>query len=143
VSGSADTLLLSAASPDVLEGMEVNFPTPCWCDGDPNMQRYMAAVESVQGKSGRYSSFGVRGYAAVQLLKAALEAVGPKPTRAAVIDWLNKQSKFALGGLLPPDTTYVPDPNGYHRESNCSREYAVKGGKFVNVSNGWTCLDTN
>lgn len=143
VSGSADTLLLSAASPDVLEGMEVNFPTPAWVDPEPIMQRYKAAVESVQGKSGRYSSFGVRGYAAAMLLKAALQSAGPKPTREAVINWLNKQDKFTLGGLLPPDTTFVPGPNGFHRESNCSRQYAVRGGQFVNVSNGWTCLDTN
>jgi ABC-type branched-subunit amino acid transport system substrate-binding protein len=144
VSGSADQLMLSSASPSVLEGMEVNFPTPSWIDTDnPAIQQYNRSYAAVEGADARNSSFGIRGYIAAKLMEAAFRAVGPQLTRDAVISWLNSQSNFALGGLLPPDTTYVPDAQGFHQESKCSREYAIRNGQFVLVSpgDGWVCLD--
>lgn len=145
VSGSADSLILSSASASVLEGMEVNFPTPCWCDvGSPLVEQYLRSHAAVAGSAARHSSFGFRGYVAAKLMEAAFRAVGPQLTREAVIGWLDSQSNLTLGGLLPPDTSFVPTGQGFHPESNCSREYAIQGGQFVLVSpgDGWVCLDT-
>lgn len=145
VSGSADDMLLSSADAGVLEGMEVNFPTPSWVDTDnPAMQQYNRSYSAVAGANPRDSSFGVRGYTSGKLMEAAFRAVGPDLNREAVIAWLDGQDKFALGGLLPPDTSFVPTAQGFHRESNCSREYAIRNGQFVLASSGdgWICLDT-
>jgi len=145
VSGTADTLVLTSAAPEVLEGMEINFPTPCWCDtGSPAVDQYLRSHAAIAGPNARHSSFGVRGYASAKLMQAAFLGVGPELTREAVIEWLDSRKDFSLGGLLPPDTSYVPNAQGFHPESNCSREYAIKGGKFVLVSpgDGWVCLDT-
>lgn len=145
VSGSADTLMLSSASAAVLEGMEINFPTPCWCDvGSPAVDQYLRSHAAVAGPNARHSSFGVRGYLAAKLMEAAFRGVGPELTREAVIGWLDSQSSLTLGGLLPPDTSFVPTAQGFHPESNCSREYAIQGGQFVLVSpgDGWVCIDT-
>lgn len=145
VSGTADDLILSAADPSVIEGVEVNFPTPSWVDtANPAMQQYNRSYAAVAGPSARDSSFGVRGYIAAKLMEAAFRAGGPGLTRDAVITWLNSQKNFTLGGLLPPDTSFVPNAQGFHPESNCSRQYAIRGGEFVLVSpgDGWICLNT-
>lgn len=141
VSGTADTLILDAASADVLEGMEVNFPTPAWIDDTPAMAQYRRSHAAVGGGD-RHSSFGVRGYIAAKLMEFAFRSAGPELTREKVVDFLNSldAGDMDLGGLMPPDQTFVPDANGFHREPGCSRQYAISGGAFVLVSDGWTCI---
>lgn len=140
VSGTADTMVLDAASAEVLEGMEVNFPTPSWIDPSPLMEQYRRSHAAVGG-GGRHSSFGVRGYIAAKLMEFVFRSVGPELTREKVIDFLNGLGPGkALPGLLPPDQTFIPDANGNHLEPGCSRQYAIRGGQFQLVSDEWVCL---
>lgn len=141
-SGAADDDLLKAASPELLEGMVVNFPLPSWTDTTvPAVVQYKKDFEALAGRGARNSNFAMRAYVSIFLLKEAVEAVGENPTRRKVVDWLNSQEKFSLGGFLPPDTTFVPDGNGNHRESKCSQHYRVHNGKWESASKGWVCLD--
>lgn len=140
VSGTADTMVLDAASADVLEGMEVNFPTPSWTDPSPLIEQYRRS-HAAAGGGDRHSSFGVRGYTAAKLMEFAFRSVGPELTREKVIAFLNGLGPGeALPGLLPPDQTFVPDANGNHLEPGCSRQYAIRGGQFQLVSDEWVCL---
>lgn len=141
VSGTADTLVLDAASAEVLEGMEVNFPTPAWTDDSPVMAQYRRSHAAVGGGD-RHSSFGIRGYIAAKLMEFAFSSVGPELTREKVIAFLDSldAGEMDLGGLMPPDQTFIPDSNGFHREPGCSRQYVIRDSEFVLVSDGWTCI---
>lgn len=142
-SGAADDDLLRSASPELLEGMVVNFPLPSWTDTSvPAVVQYVRDFDAVNGKGARNSNFAMRAYVSIMLLKAAVEGVGQNPTRQKVVQWLNRKDKFTFGGLLPPDTSYLPDERGNHAESNCSQHYEIRGGKWKSASNGWVCLKT-
>lgn len=142
-SGSSDEALLKAAPADVLEGMEVNFPTASYVDrAVPGIREYWDVFDR-SGVRFTHGSLSVRGYAAAKLLTTALGAIGPEFDRQRLLEWLNRQDNITLDGVLPPDTSYRPNPDGTHRESNCSQMWRVTGGAWAPASNGWSCLDTS
>jgi branched-chain amino acid transport system substrate-binding protein len=147
ISAAADERLLTAASPELLDGTDINFPMPAWSDSTSAFSRlYLDVLQRTQGSKAVKSNISMRGMMAAMLLTTALEQVGPTVTRKAVIDWLNHQTRASLVKVnplfewLPPDTSYVPGANGAHPESLCSVEYRIHGGGFVRSTPDWFCL---
>jgi branched-chain amino acid transport system substrate-binding protein len=147
ISAAADERLLTAASPELLDGTDINFPMPAWSDPNSAFSRlYLDVLQRTQGSKAVKSNISMRGMMAAMLLTTALEQVGPNVTRKAVIEWLNGQTRDSLLKVnplfdwLPPDTSYVPIANGAHAESLCSVEYRIQGSGFVRSTPDWFCL---
>lgn len=147
IAAAADERLLTAASPELLEGTDINFPMPAWSDSQFAFGRvYLDVLQRTQGSKAVKSNISMRGMMAGMLLTTVLEQIGPKVTRKAAIDWLNKQTRASLVKVnplfdwLPPDTTYVPGPDGAHAEALCSVEYRIQRGQFVRSTPDWFCL---
>lgn len=141
VSGSAAADLLKAASPEVVEGMEINFPVASWTDQIPNIDLYHRAMAAFAGRDYSHTVFATRGFASAMLLTTALEGIGPTVTRQRLREWLDQQQTITLGGLLPPDTSFTRDERGGHPESRCSQEWRVEKGRFVRAGReAWFCL---
>jgi ABC-type branched-subunit amino acid transport system substrate-binding protein len=82
--------------------------------------------------------FAAYGWASGRLLFQAMEAAGPKVTRAGVIDALRKINEFSDNGML------APAGPGAKRPASCFIVLQVKGGKFTRFDSpppGYRCGD--
>jgi hypothetical protein len=80
--------------------------------------------------------FSTYGWASGRLLFQALQAAGPKPTRASVLAELKKIDKFSANNLLSEAGPATKRP------STCMLMSQVKNGKYVRVDpqTGFFCL---
>jgi ABC-type branched-subunit amino acid transport system substrate-binding protein len=81
--------------------------------------------------------FAVYGWASGRLFVQALEAAGPKATRAGVLAALHKIDNFDANGLL------IPSGPAQKRPGTCFLVVTVKGGKYIRTDppNGFKCGD--
>jgi len=104
-------------------------------DRIPEVAKYLEWANRVD-PGGRRDIYGLLGWSASKMFVEGLKAIGPKPTRAAMIGWLNNLHNWDGGGVGP-----AVDPAG-RVPSDCYLYTTVKNGKFVRLyppGGGFAC----
>jgi hypothetical protein len=119
------------------EGTFVQMTTAMLEEADkiPEVAKYLQWADRVD-PGGRRDIYGLLGWSASMMFVEGLKAIGPKPTRAAMLGWLNKLHHWDGGGVGP-----AVDPAG-RLPTDCYMYTTVKNGKFVRLwpqGGGFAC----
>jgi ABC-type branched-subunit amino acid transport system substrate-binding protein len=114
----------------------------------PETKAYLAGIKAITNDPVELTEFGWIN--AIQFVDG-LKGAGPEFTQQKVIDYLNSQTAYSPGGLVPPInwTTAHIDPmkhTNVRAKEQCMPIMQIKGGKYVLFETPgdkpFTCLDT-
>lgn len=100
----------------------------------PGLKLYLSQMHRYQPKY-EYDEVAIQGWESAELLVAGLQAAGPHPTQAKVVNAINAMTVSTSDGLTT-NTNWTPGGGGHNypiTPVNCSAYIQVQGDKFVTV----------